>query len=56
MMIVKTAVCAGNGTWLPQVSCVEDDCVTEIIGNHYFNYAPIGANTNVIRQEHIIMV
>ena len=20
-MIVKTAVCVGNGTWLPQVSC-----------------------------------
>ncbi len=25
-MIVKTAVCVGNGTWLPQVSCGEDDC------------------------------
>ncbi len=26
MMIVKTAVCVGNGTWLPQVSCGGDDC------------------------------
>ncbi len=26
MMIVKTAVCVGNGTWLPQVSCGEEDC------------------------------
>ncbi len=34
IMIVKTAVCAGNGTWLPQVSCGEDDCITEL-GNHY---------------------
>ncbi len=25
-MIVKTAVCVGNDTWLPQVSCGEDDC------------------------------
>ncbi len=25
-MIVKTAVCVGNGTWLPQVSCGGDDC------------------------------
>ncbi len=48
---VKTAVCAGNGTWLPQVSCGEDDRITEV-GNHYINYAPIGvANTIVIRQE-----
>ncbi len=28
-MIVKTAVCAGDDTWLPQVSCREDDCITE---------------------------
>ncbi len=26
MMIVKTAVCVGNDTWLPQVSCGGDDC------------------------------
>ncbi len=26
MMIVKTAVCVGNGTWLPQVLCGGDDC------------------------------
>ncbi len=26
MVIVKTAVCVGNGTWLPQVSCGGDDC------------------------------
>ncbi len=26
MMIMKTAVCVGNGTWLPQVSCGGDDC------------------------------
>ncbi len=26
MMIVKTAVCVGNGIWLPQVSCGGDDC------------------------------
>ena len=27
MMIVKTAVCVGNGTWLPQVLCRADDCI-----------------------------
>ncbi len=26
IMIVKTAVCVGNGTWLPQVSCGGNDC------------------------------
>ncbi len=34
MMIVKTAVCAGNGTWLPQVSCGEDGCITELGNQH----------------------
>ena len=27
MMIVKTALCVGNGTWLPQVLCRADDCI-----------------------------
>ena len=24
--MMKTAVCVGNGTWLPQMSCGGDDC------------------------------
>ncbi len=30
MMTVKTAVCVGNGTWLPQVSCGGDECTVGI--------------------------
>ncbi len=26
MMIVKTAVCVGNGNWLPQILCGRDVC------------------------------
>ncbi len=28
MMIVKTAVCVGNGTWLPQILCGGDVCTS----------------------------
>ncbi len=39
MMIVKTAVCVGNGTWLPQILCGRDVCIStddgKVAGGQY---------------------
>ncbi len=32
MIIVKTAVCVGNGTWLPQILCRRDVCTSTVDG------------------------
>ncbi len=36
--MMKTAVCVGNGTWLPQVSCGADGCTVGTDGGGKYNW------------------